>query len=219
MWCASALASLLLLFGSMLDGSRTEGAAPVLHPGRRVLSAQPEPIHRPAKHPSQCWEVVARVERQLTGLLMAATKDAVLERRAEFFDEYVHTPQVALEPKRKTAVVSAPAAQRARRNSAPTTFSLNEGRRGPPPGGRRAGPGRGYTFEHTSHAPVESPLLHPPGALVANWLTQHTLRKQWETPRSPERRRAGRRPAREGALHWKAARVSQGASGLRHARA
>ncbi|KAJ1626321.1 hypothetical protein T492DRAFT_1033331 [Pavlovales sp. CCMP2436] len=91
MWCASALASLLLLFGSMLDGSRTEGAAPVLHPGRRVLSAQPEPIHRPAKHPSQCWEVVARVERQLTGkasgwtsearLLMAATKDAVLESR------------------------------------------------------------------------------------------------------------------------------------------
>ncbi|KAJ1617588.1 hypothetical protein T492DRAFT_893442 [Pavlovales sp. CCMP2436] len=74
---------------------------------------------------------------------MAATKDAVLERRAEFFDEYVHTPQVALEPKRRTAVVSAPAAQRARRNSAPTTFSLNEGRR----------------------------------ALVANWLTQHTLRK------------------------------------------
>ncbi|KAJ1639353.1 hypothetical protein T492DRAFT_937767 [Pavlovales sp. CCMP2436] len=185
------------------------GAAPVLHPGRRVLSAQPEPIHRPAKHPAQCWEVVARVERQLTGkasgwtseakLLMAATKDAVLERRAEFFDEYVHTPQVALEPKRKTAVVSAPVAQRARRNSAPTTFSFNEGRRGPPPGG------------------VESPLLPPPGALVANWLTQHTLRKQWETPRSPERRRAGRRPAREGALHWKAARVSQGASRLRHA--
>ncbi|KAJ1636405.1 hypothetical protein T492DRAFT_901803 [Pavlovales sp. CCMP2436] len=30
MWCASALASLLLLFGSMLDGLRTEGAAPVL---------------------------------------------------------------------------------------------------------------------------------------------------------------------------------------------
>ncbi|KAJ1621231.1 hypothetical protein T492DRAFT_1072016 [Pavlovales sp. CCMP2436] len=229
MWCASALASLLLLFGSMLEGSRTEGAAPVLHPGRRVLSAQPEPIHRPAKHPSQCWEVVARVERQLTGkasgwtsearLLMAATKDAVLERRAELFDEYVHTPQVTLEPKRKTAVVSAPAAQRARRNSAPTTFSLNEGRRGPPPGGGRAGPGRGHTFEHTPHAPVESPLLPPPGVLVANWLTQHTLRKQWETPRSPERRRAGRRPAREGALHWKAARVSQGESGLRHARA
>ncbi|KAJ1616242.1 hypothetical protein T492DRAFT_1107983, partial [Pavlovales sp. CCMP2436] len=71
MWCALALASLLLLFGSMLDGSRTEGAAPVLHPGRRVLSAQPEPIHRPTKHPSQCWEVVAR----------AATKDAVLESR------------------------------------------------------------------------------------------------------------------------------------------
>ncbi|KAJ1626350.1 hypothetical protein T492DRAFT_1033098 [Pavlovales sp. CCMP2436] len=195
MWCASALASLLLLFGSMLDGSRTEGAAP------------PEPIHRPAKHPSQCWEVVARVERQLTGnasgwtsearLLMAATKDAVLERRAEFFDEYVHTPQVALEPKRKTAV----------------------GRRGPPPGGGRAGPDRGHTFEHTPHGPVESPLLPPPGALVANWLTQHTLRKQWETPHSPERRRAGRRPAREGALHWKAARLSQGVSGLRHARA
>ncbi|KAJ1630401.1 hypothetical protein T492DRAFT_1003465, partial [Pavlovales sp. CCMP2436] len=215
-------ASLPLLFGSMLDGSRTEGAAPVLHPGRRVLSAQPEPIHRPAKHPSQCWEVMARVERQLTGkasgwtsearLLMAATKDAVLERRAEFFDEYVHTPQVALEPKRKTAVVSAPAAQRARRNSASTTFSLNEGRRGPPPGGGRAGPGRGHTFEHTPHAPVESPLLPPAGAL-------HTLRKQWETPRSPERRRAGRRPAREGALHLKAARVSQGTSGLRHARA
>mmetsp|Transcript_37775 Transcript_37775/g.93787 ORF Transcript_37775/g.93787 Transcript_37775/m.93787 type:complete len:337 (-) Transcript_37775:42-1052(-) len=176
MWCASALASLLLLFGSMLDGSRTEGAAPVLHPGRRVLSAQPEPIHRPAKHPSQCWEVVARVERQLTGkasgwtsearLLMAATKDAVLERRAEFFDEYVHTPQVALEPKRKTAVVSAPAAQRARRNSAPTTFSFNEGRRGPPPGGERAGPGRGHTFEHTPRAPVEQTVPWVVGKVV-----------------------------------------------------
>ncbi|KAJ1636248.1 hypothetical protein T492DRAFT_862016 [Pavlovales sp. CCMP2436] len=33
MWCASALASLLLLFGSMLDGSRTEGAAPTAHGG------------------------------------------------------------------------------------------------------------------------------------------------------------------------------------------
>ncbi|KAJ1636054.1 hypothetical protein T492DRAFT_961732 [Pavlovales sp. CCMP2436] len=231
MWCASALASLLLLFGSMLDGSRTEGAASVLllfgsmldgsrtegaasvlHPGRRVLSAQPEPIHRPAKHPSQQLTGKASGWTSEARLLMAATKDAVLERRAEFFDEYVHTPQVTLEPKRKTAL-------RARRNSAPTTFSLNEGRRGPPSGGGRAGPGRGYTFEHTPHASVESPLLPPPGALVANWLTQHTLRKQWETPRSPEHRRAGRRPAREGALHWKAACVSQGASGLRHARA
>lgn len=182
----------------MLGDARTESAAPVLHPGRRVSSAQPEPIHRPTMHPSQCWVLVAHVEKKMTGKatgwtretkkLTAATKDAVLLKRAEFFHEFLHAPQMA-PAKRLAAEAAAPVAQRARRSSAPLDLAEgypdhNFGRRGPLPGEGRAGPGRGRTLERTtplSIAASSTLLLPPAGEDATNWLVQHSRKKLWQT--------------------------------------
>jgi hypothetical protein len=184
----------------MLNSAATGGAARVPHPGRRVLDVQPEPVEFLRKHPTQRWEVTAHVERQKTGKAVgwvrdaptkfqAATKDAVLQMRAEFIDAYLHATQKAKRPTEGRPKPDEPHAQRAKRGAAPSVLTDRfpdhiEGRRGPPSGGGRAGPGRGHTFVRTAPVSVaQEVLLPPPNVSEHNWLAQHSMRKQWQTGR------------------------------------
>jgi hypothetical protein len=184
----------------MLNSAATGGAARVPHPGRRALDVQPEPIEFPRQHPKQRWSVTAIVERQMTGNAVgwsreepkkfsAATKDEVLSKRAEFIDAYLHAAQKAKRPTEGRPKPDEPHAQRAKRGAAPSVLTDRfpdhiEGRRGPPPGGGRAGPGRGRTFVRTAPVSVaQEVLLPPPNVSEHDWLAQHSMRKQWQTGR------------------------------------
>ena len=174
------------------------------HPGRRMLPVQPAPSYYPSQRVDQRWQAYAEWEELRTGKaarkdqwysrksrdrIKAATKEELLQRRAEFLRDQLHP-----EPRgAKTGKRFAPTEERTpgerKRAATPDSFAEpRHGLQGPSSSEARPGPGRGHRYEpaRSLREQIEETLPPADQLAKANWLQKIALKKEWQTARMEE---------------------------------